>query len=844
MASGFGTQLVSALAFNVCLRLFTFFLSTWLTRTLLPAQVGINFSYLVYVESIHFLSREAIKNVSARYSVSVKKEESEHTHKGTRSTGHGGFSMKVDCQKLIALLNTAALTIPACVLVMASVEVLGAVLFPGGVALWNAITASPSAHGKAVNLFHNLTSASAGVAGRTTVESVVILPSLAGPMFRAWKSAWRLATESLSYESTSGVLKGTISLSFWWPLLFTCARLAIPEILAWTSVVGLALVDPSVALLTSMDLFRTIVIAEGTTMMVRLGFTLFLTKALLSPGDGSAGAAAPLHRFVDNHTPPLVAGIENSRYMEAHHAMEHVNKEWLVRLVFASGCIVHSAAMILFYAIACGSGLRKLRWWLGTAHWCPPPVSPPLLVLLRGKTKSEKAMDLLFDEVGTFVYEEEEEDVEREKCEKDAVKVLNGNPEGMHIAKKPFLSFLFPLLVPYVRWSAMRGALRHHRLLLTAFFRESLIRLALSEGTNIALLSVSDAASRGCYQTISRLGALATRLLFRIWENACQAHWSRLAHQGEAQEAVHGLRVMLRLSLYVGFLCSWLGPLYARLVLTVLYSGRWTTVGMVGSLQYYCHTMGPMAWNGLLECFVRAVAHPSLLKQQQVWTVVISIIYVVSSYVVLLQLRHKQDLTQQEEWNQLVHTYENNQTHLGNSPLNADGIKLKSIQAIERCEDTTVTDALLVLHRINMIVRIFISIGLLLWCKNTAPQSAEPSACAGSNSKKDEQDRAKQECREAKESVEPTKISDSVSGQVVSWSDLIAIFPFSTAPALVGLFIWTRTPALFPEYLLSKLYMPPLLTFLFVVVVIGLDTGMRNALLRFVTKYRGRRNIK
>lgn len=829
MASGFGTQLISALAFNVFLRLFTFFLSTWLTRTLLPTQVGINFSYLVYVESIHFLSREAIKNVASRYSIRAQSEGSERQHGNTHNSGRVGAAIKVEAKKTVALLNTAALTIPVCIIVMLTVEMLGAGVFPMMAALWNWFAASPLSEtnsersmGSVQNLAHTTHAA------QMVSESVVILPSLCGPMLRAWKASWRLAIESWPYQS-SGDIRGAVSLSFWWPLLSTCIRLSIPECLAWFSVVGLALVDPSVALLTSLDLFRTIVIAEGTTMMVRLAFTLVLTKSLLSSTGGGEGRPTALWRLVGNSTPPpLSSAIQDPRYMEAYHVMDQVNKEWVVRLVFASGCIIHAAAMIVFYAIACGSGVRKLRWWLGTAHWCPPLPSRRLSELLRGEGKA--SIDVLFEEEVMEFSEEKEADHEGEK------ESLRGPAEKQQ-TKRTILDLLFPLLVPYVRWPAMRAALRHHRLLLVAFFRESLIRLALSEGTNIALLSVSDAASRGCYQTISRLGALATRLLFRIWENACQAHWSRLAHQSDAKAAVHGLRVMLRLSLYVGFLCSWLGPLYARLVLTVLYSGRWTTIGMVGSLQYYCHTMGPMAWNGLLECFVRAVAQPSLLKQQQVWTVAVSVIYVVSSYVVLLHLRHKQEKIQQQEWVQVVHNY-TMQNHTENFSFNKEGMKLKSVEAIERCEDTTVTDVLLILHRVNMLVRICISIGLLLWGKNTAPQTTHSTTFTDC--------RKREEVDEEVETggSQPQNVSVQISGRVVSWKDLITIFPLSSSPALACLFIWTRTPFLFPEYLSRKLYMPPFLTILFIFVVSLLDGEMRKALLSVMAKYGGRRMAK
>lgn len=695
-ASRFGAQLASAVVFNISLRLFTFILSTLLTRSLLPSQAGINFSYQVYVDAILFISREAARNVASRYSVRVESASP---------------AWKLHCVKLAALINTAALSIPLCVFTVASVEGLG---------------------GAVPQLYQHYFPSDSPGAGPLSV-----VPTLS-------RRLWSVYASPQFREFSVGL--------HWSSRAISCLLVALPEMMVWSSIFIMLLVEPSIALLSSLDGFRSIVIGECLSMIVRLSSTLVLAKMFLVQRE------EPVRQYT--------SGIL--------HAV--VNPEWNSRIVFGAGLLIHSLATIVYHLIAC-SGPSSCRWWCGTGS-LQAPLPAELHDVLDQKNGSK--IFYLASKTGT----EGITDVKDGRKGKGAALDRGG------ALPLPLLGSVFPFSI--VRRSLMQQAQRYHQHLLSVFYREAVIRVVLSEGTNMALFSVADAASRGCYQTVTRLGALATRLVFRIWESACQSQWSRLAHEGCEAEALQSLVSMMRLSFYVGFACSWLGPLYAKMVLTLLYSGRWTSPRMVAALQYYCHGMGPMAWNGLLECFVRAVGGPVLLKRQQLCNVVVSVLYVVCSYATLMRL------------------------HGGE--MASDYSQQKS------CEETSAMDALLVLHRYNMVARVVISVVLLLCSRseNKLKETSDGGESPSSSSSGTGGGETSSSSRPSRRTLPRRRI--------ISYRNALDFLP-RTWFVLLLLFIWTRTPVVFPAAWAESLLFPPLLSLLLLGVMVGGEPEMRAAVL-------------
>lgn len=798
MASEFASQLASALVSNVLLRLLTFTLTTWLTRMLLPSQVGISFSYEVYVDAMLFIGREAVRCVTSRYSVAREK------HAGSSSTSR---VFLIDRERLIAMLNTSALIFPSCLAIMAAVELLGGIFLPVGGAFFSWMWSSWHYRNTDVPIRFTM-----NVGGENGFGSLV--PSLSHRLWPAFGVGFEFVSETqhLSGERDPSYTTFLGQAKFFFAVFKTLLQLMVPEILVWSSVLAMALVEPCIALFSSLDLFRTTVLAEALSMIVRQVSTLVMVQFWLSSFPSPFFTTPAIHAH-------CVASSFPDRCEEAYQRMDAVQDEWRVRLVFSMGVFIYGASLVLFYAIACGKGFKRWRWLLGVDRWlAPTPPSIPLSDLI-----SSPSVDSFFA-IAPATSEKKEEKVigiakgQDEVTETNLPALKPRTEFARSVFPVSFSYIFFPLFSQYVDYSLMRAAFHYHRRLLHAFFLESLTRLALTEGTNFALFSLTDAASRGCFQTISRLGSLLSRLVFRIWENACLAQWSRLTQQGESgrQDALRGLSRMLRISFYVGFLCSWLGPLYSQLLLHTLYAGKWSTAGMVASLQYYCHSLGPMAWNGLLECFVRAIAHPKLLKNQQMCSVVISAVYVVSSYALL--------------WNSA-------QASVGRSTAALDGPHAATSQ--ETCDGTTVLPTLLFLQRTSMIARIVVSFGLILSSDTILPscrskRNANVAELAINEEKGMTMGEKKSTTSRGKEFFSFTILS-------VLWKDLLFPLWSPSFIPLALLFLWTRTPAFFPPLLLRKVYMPPLLAFIFVIAVVGTDRDVRNSILSIAKRFLGKK---
>nr|CCC53786.1 putative RFT-1 [Trypanosoma vivax Y486] len=187
----------------------------------------------------------------------------------------------------------------------------------------------------------------------------------------------------------------------------------------------------------------------------------------------------------------------------------------------------------------------------------------------------------------------------------------------------------------YLSLEVILETARREVLLLLQFFRESCLRLLLTEGEHFALASMNSATAVGQYNVVGNLGSLAARLVFRVWETACFAKWSRDAAAGREGEAVALLIVMLRVSSYFGATVLLLGPPMSEVVLLGLFSHRWATPEMVRALQLYCYQLPLMGWYGLLDAFVRATASPHTLVIVQKVLVAQTALYLIVCFVAL-----------------------------------------------------------------------------------------------------------------------------------------------------------------------------------------------------------------
>ena len=221
------------------------------------------------------------------------------------------------------------------------------------------------------------------------------------------------------------------------------------------------------------------------------------------------------------------------------------------------------------------------------------------------------------------------------------------------------------------------------------FLGDGLLRLALTEGEKFVLsIYVRSMASLGIYDLISRIGSLAARFIFRVWEDYQTAAWSRMppllpgddeapreretatAHnnaitatttadsEGSSSTEPGGgatamiarssqlssLRAILRLAVLFGLFSATFGPPLSHMVLLVLYSHRWCRLDAIYMLQQYLRWLLPlMAVNGLLEAFCRSsLTHPGTQARVRWGLTACSIVCVVLNVMVF---RHVEALT-------------------------------------------------------------------------------------------------------------------------------------------------------------------------------------------------------
>lgn len=796
MAAEFTSQLVSALVSNFFARFVTFLLSTWITRKLLPSQMGVSFSYEVYLDAIVFMGREAIRCVAVRYTII------QETHSDSVSSKK---VFAINLNHLVAMLNTSALIIPTCALVMIIVELLGGIVLPLGNALVLWLQSCWELRNTGI-IFAPFPAAPLEELGW-----IAIFPSLSQRLWPSWAVAWEYVRE-VHLFSNPGFNQNPMASLFSSAVLMTsffqiCIRLLLPEILVWSGVLALAFSEPAVALCTALNLFRTTVLADAFAVSGRQ-ITTILALRFWIPLGASSSSTAP------DGLARCVAASSPLHCEDVFRQMQAVNEAWRVRLVFGLALFMYGVSLTLFYGVAFGKRWRRLRWCLGADRWEPPSVPAGGLTSLLSSSSSEVFFSVSQAAEGG---ERNLNGVQDKSPGKDKRKECGA------IVMKPLVRYIFavpvaisehvtPLLFWYFDWSLALNALHYHRRVLQAFFKESLTRVAISEGSNFALVSLADAASRGCYQIISRLGLLVVRSIFRIWDHACLGQWSRLAQQGEARrkEALNGLSLMLRISFYVGFFCSLAGPLYAGLVLRTLYGGRWSTPSSITSLQYFCHTLGVIAWNGLTDNFLRAVATPQLLKKQQIWSLIISIIYVLSSYVFLWDAEHPTP---------------------GKEGSTHDEPQLENQQST--CDGTTVVNIILLLQQVRMIVHIVANFALITFFSDILP-----SRLPATRAKKIQVSLWRKnntgttsEGRKDGDTIEP---SFELSSLVAFWSDIFVPFLSPSFIPLAGMYVWTRTPALFPTSWTNKLYMPPLLGVIYALVIFATDSTVRCFTLKVV----------
>lgn len=139
--------------------------------------------------------------------------------------------------------------------------------------------------------------------------------------------------------------------------------------------------------------------------------------------------------------------------------------------------------------------------------------------------------------------------------------------------------------------------------LVAVFTVQGIFKHVLTEGDRIVLTSLADHYHQGVYAMGIAYGGMAARLLLQPLEENGRLLWSR--HPTNSQSYV----VLVHLVLHVGLVFATVAVNYTSLLLKLLAGRTWgDNLEAATVLSAFCVYTAFLAWNGMTEAFVYAVA--------------------------------------------------------------------------------------------------------------------------------------------------------------------------------------------------------------------------------------------
>jgi len=131
----------------------------------------------------------------------------------------------------------------------------------------------------------------------------------------------------------------------------------------------------------------------------------------------------------------------------------------------------------------------------------------------------------------------------------------------------------------------------------------------LTEGDRFVLTRLSGSYDQGVYAMGSAYGGMAARIILQPIEENGRLLWSRQAAAESVEPLKKSYTVLVKLTLYVGFIFSCLAVNYTSIVLNVLAGRKWgNNQEATAVLTAFCVYTAFLAWNGMTEAFVYGVA--------------------------------------------------------------------------------------------------------------------------------------------------------------------------------------------------------------------------------------------
>jgi oligosaccharide translocation protein RFT1 len=179
-------------------------------------------------------------------------------------------------------------------------------------------------------------------------------------------------------------------------------------------------------------------------------------------------------------------------------------------------------------------------------------------------------------------------------------------------------------------------------------FVQSIVKHVLTHGDSVLIASLASLRDQGAWALASNYGGLIARMLFQPIEESSRNLFGKLGSnasrdhknsKANASQAKTTLQDILKFYSILSVLIVAFGPYAAPLLLRIVAGARWSDTEAGNVLATYCFYIPFLAFNGVAEAFVAAVATNSQLWRQNVFMAVFSAIFAAAVYVFLVMLK-------------------------------------------------------------------------------------------------------------------------------------------------------------------------------------------------------------
>jgi oligosaccharide translocation protein RFT1 len=148
--------------------------------------------------------------------------------------------------------------------------------------------------------------------------------------------------------------------------------------------------------------------------------------------------------------------------------------------------------------------------------------------------------------------------------------------------------------------------------------------------------------AQGVYALASNYGSILARVLFQPIEESSRTVFGRLLASSNTEQSPENLKsareyliTLVHAYSLLSLFITTVGPTLAPILLHWIAGPKWHGSAAGATLSLYCYYIPLLAFNGILEAFISAVATPSQLTTQSVWMIIFSATFAVSSYVLM-----------------------------------------------------------------------------------------------------------------------------------------------------------------------------------------------------------------